>query len=173
MSKSSVAVLFVCLGNICRSPTAHGVFQHKVEQAGLAQNIAVDSCGTGAWHAGESPDAHATQAASVRGYDLSSQRARQLQAEDFAQFDYILVMDGNNLSDINALKPAAHQGVVDLMLRYSTLASSASTEAQTSHQDFDVPDPYYGGVNGFDQVLDMIEQASVSLLEAIRQQHSL
>lgn len=153
----AVKVLFVCLGNICRSPTAHGVFQHMVTQAGLQRNIHVDSAGTGEWHVGLPPDKRATQAAKQRGYDLSPLRARQFCAEDLQVFDYILAMDQENLKDILALKTAAHRGHVGLFLQF----------AKNAGYD-EVPDPYYGGGKGFERVLDLIESASHGLLEHIQ-----
>lgn len=176
MSKPSIGVLFVCLGNICRSPTAHGVFRECVTKLGLSDAIFVDSCGTGAWHAGEPPDSRAVQAARARGYNLSDLRARQFHLNDFARFNYIFAMDGSNLSEINALKPTAHDGVVDLFLRYASVSSN-DTEArhfdQTGDTHLEVPDPYYGGDDGFDAVLDMIEVASSLLVNDIRTTHHL
>lgn len=156
----AVKVLFVCLGNICRSPTAHGVFQHIVTQAGLQRAIQVDSAGTGDWHVGQPPDKRATQAAKQRGYDLSQLRARQFNAEDFQEFDYILAMDQENLQDIAALRIAAHGGHVGLFLQF----------AKNAEHD-EVPDPYYGGGKGFERVLDLVESASRGLLEHIKQRH--
>ncbi len=157
MSKrETTKVLFVCLGNICRSPTAHGVFQAMVTDEGLAGQIHVDSCGTGEWHVGEAPDRRASSAARQRGYDLSTLRARQLCTEDFEQFDYILAMDHANLRDIRALAPADYRGRIGLFLEY------AHGQAER-----EVPDPYYGGADGFDHVLDLVEEASRGLLRAI------
>ncbi|WP_027856985.1 low molecular weight protein-tyrosine-phosphatase [Marinobacterium jannaschii] len=150
------SVLFVCLGNICRSPTAHGVFQALVERQGLRDQIRVDSAGTGAWHAGESPDSRATQAAARRGYDLSQQVARQVVAADFDQFDYILAMDQANLAHLRQMKPEAYSGYLGLFLDFADCSES------------EVPDPYYGGGQGFEQVLDLVESASEGLLDAIR-----
>ncbi|TQV81321.1 low molecular weight phosphotyrosine protein phosphatase [Exilibacterium tricleocarpae] len=157
-----VSVLFVCLGNICRSPTAHGVFQHKVAAAGLDHAIRVDSAGTGAWHLGNEPDSRAAAAAQSRGYDLSGLRARQADAGDFDQFDYILAMDRQNLRELKSLRPAAYDGRLDLLLNFG------------SHPDFaEVPDPYYGGVKGFELVLDLVENAADGLLADIRRNFSL
>ncbi|MEP4484929.1 MAG: low molecular weight protein-tyrosine-phosphatase [Halioglobus sp.] len=153
---ASVGVLFVCLGNICRSPTAHGVFQHKIDAAGLGDVVSVDSCGTGNWHAGEPPDARASAAAALRGYDLSELRARQVTPHDFDQYDFILAMDESNLEDLRAMAPAGYSGQLALFLDFAS-GLSVST----------VPDPYYGGENGFDEVLDLIETASEGLLEAV------
>ncbi len=151
------AVLFVCLGNICRSPTAHGIFAGQVRDAGLADSIRVDSCGTGAWHVGEPPDARATAAARRRGYDLSPLRARQFEAGDFQQFDYILAMDRSNLSHLEALRPEGFAGHLGLFLDFHPAPPFG-----------EVPDPYYGGERGFEDVLDLVEAASSGLLEALR-----
>lgn len=149
-------VLFVCLGNICRSPTAEGVFRHKVREAGLEGRIDIDSAGTGDWHVGKAPDDRSSQAALLRGYDLSSQRARQVLRDDFQRFDLILAMDHDNLARLQALRPASGGAELDLFLRRYQLALD------------EVPDPYYGGADGFEQVLDLIEQASDALLAEIR-----
>ncbi len=151
------SVLFVCLGNICRSPTAHGIFAGQVEAAGLEGSITVDSCGTGAWHVGEPPDARATAAARKRGYDLTPLRARQFEARDFQQFEYILAMDRSNLSHLEALQPDGFSGHLGLFLDFHPAAPSR-----------EVPDPYYGGDRGFEEVLDLVEAASRGLLEALR-----
>lgn len=145
-------VLFVCLGNICRSPTAEGVFRHKLQQAGLAELIEVDSAGTGDWHVGKAPDMRTRQAALRRGYDLSALRARQVTVDDFARYDLVLAMDSSNLQHLGALRPVASVGELDLFLRRYQLAFD------------DVPDPYYGGEEGFEHVLDLIEQACDGLL---------
>ncbi|WP_043310046.1 low molecular weight protein-tyrosine-phosphatase [Pseudomonas sp. ML96] len=149
-------VLFVCMGNICRSPTAEGVFRHRLAQAGLHELVTVDSAGTGDWHVGKAPDGRSSQAALTRGYDLSSLRARQVQREDFHGFDLILAMDHDNLARLQALRPATGGAELDLFLRRYQLALD------------EVPDPYYGGADGFEQVLDLIEQASDALLVEIK-----
>lgn len=149
-------VLFVCLGNICRSPTAEGVFRQRLSAAGLDEQVTVDSAGTGDWHVGKAPDRRTTLAAQRRGYDLSLLRARQFMAEDFHRFDLILAMDGSNLRDVQTLRPAAGKAETDLFLRRYQLALD------------EVPDPYYGGEEGFEQVLDLVEQASAALLDEIR-----
>lgn len=158
----TVRVLFVCLGNICRSPTAHGVFQHKVSAAGLTDRISVDSAGTGAWHVGNAPDPRASDAAAGRGYDLSSLRARQVAAADFNRFDYILAMDNDNLCNLEALRPGDYSGSLGLFLAFADGADC-----------LEVPDPYYGGSGGFETVLDLVEAASDGLLDHIRAQHHL
>lgn len=155
------SVLFVCLGNICRSPTAHGVFASQVAAAGLSDVIVVDSAGTGAWHVGEPPDERATAAASARGYDLSLLRARQVTPGDFRRFDYILAMDRSNLSHLEALRPTDYSGHLGLFLAFHPASPVV-----------EVPDPYYGGRDGFEDVLDMVEAAGESLLEDIRRELS-
>ncbi|MBV7564246.1 low molecular weight protein-tyrosine-phosphatase [Pseudomonas sp. sia0905] len=145
-------VLFVCLGNICRSPTAEAVMRQRLQQAGLADRIEVDSAGTGDWHVGKAPDSRTQQAASRRGYDLSSLRGRQVSVDDFARFDLILAMDSANLRDLQRIRPANARAELDLYLRRFELAED------------EVPDPYYGGSEGFEHVLDLLEQASDALL---------
>ncbi|MEP5765568.1 MAG: low molecular weight protein-tyrosine-phosphatase [Halieaceae bacterium] len=149
-------VLFVCLGNICRSPTAHGVFNRQLTDAGLNQRITADSAGTGAWHVGEPPDERAAAAAARRGYDLSSLRARQVRPDDFQRFDYILAMDKSNLLHLQALCPADYPGHLGLFLDYHPASPI-----------LEVPDPYYGGSDGFNEVLDLVEQAGQGLLQAM------
>lgn len=149
-------VMFVCLGNICRSPTAHGVFQGLVEQSNLQDCIEVDSSGTGDWHIGHAPDPRAVQEAKARGYDLSDLRARQVTVEDFYIFDYILAMDNANLSDLEALRPVGSKARLALFLAYCE-----------GEEVLEVPDPYYGGDAGFSQVFDMVERASAGLLKEI------
>lgn len=151
-------VLMVCLGNICRSPTAHGVFQHLVEREGLSHVIFVDSAGTSGWHIDEPPDRRSQNAALSRGYDLSQQRGRQVQASDFETFDYILAMDQANLDDLRRMRPKAYSGHLGLFLAFSKEFS-----------DTEVPDPYHGGAKGFELVLDMVESAAVGLLYHIKQ----
>ena len=149
-------VLFVCLGNICRSPTAEGVFRHYVKQAGLDNEITIDSAGTSDWHVGKAPDPRTIKAAARRGYDLSALRGRQAMAEDFHEFDLILAMDESNLANLRAIQPA--NGKAELALYLPRLGQDAR----------EVPDPYYGGADGFELVLDMLEQASEVLLDEIR-----
>lgn len=148
-------VLFVCLGNVCRSPTAEGVFRRLLEARGLADRVEVDSCGTGAWHIGEAPDARAQAAAARRGVTLSALRARQLEAADFARFDYLLAMDHDNLAVLEARRPADCQAHIGLFLDF------AGRPEQT------VPDPYYAGEAGFEEVLDLVEAAARGLLAEI------
>lgn len=149
-------VLFVCLGNICRSPTAEGVFRQYVEQAGLSDTITIDSAGTADWHTGKKPDPRTKAAAAKRGYDLSGLRGRQATAEDFAKFDLILAMDKSNLSNLQAIQPADSKAELALYLPRFGISPD------------EVPDPYYGGEDGFELVLDMLEQASQVLLDEIK-----
>ena len=141
-------VLFVCLGNICRSPTAEGVLRHKLREAGLADQIEVASAGTGDWHVGGPPDERSQAAAKLRGYDLSAQRAQQVSRADFATYDLILAMDSNNLRNLKALQPVRSKAELDLFLR-----------RYESDID-DVPDPYHDSDQGFEYVLDLIERAA-------------
>ncbi|WP_339933905.1 low molecular weight protein-tyrosine-phosphatase [Vreelandella glaciei] len=151
-------VLFVCLGNICRSPTAEGVFRRALEQAGLADDVEIDSCGVGSWHVGKAPDSRAQQAALCRGIDLSGLRARQLNVQDFAEFDYVLGMDQDNLRAIRDLKPVNSQAHVGLFLDFAGTPGA------------EVPDPYYGGDEGFENVLNMIEAASNGLIQHLKRE---
>ncbi len=149
------SVLFVCTGNICRSPTAHGVFLKMVETAGLAQRVRVDSAGTHDYHVGEAPDARTQAHARRRGYDLSGLRARQVADADFTTFDRILAMDRGHLKILRHRAPPGFGGL-QLFLDYATPSVGA-----------DVPDPYYGGADGFEHVLDMIELAAAGLLRSL------
>lgn len=149
-------VLFVCLGNICRSPTAEGVFRHKVREAGLEERIEIDSAGTGDWHVGKAPDARTRAAALRRGYDLSSLRARQVSVADFSRYDLVLAMDNANLRDLKRLRGSSGQAELDLFLRRYELEID------------EVPDPYYGGEDGFEQVLDLVERACDGLLTEVK-----
>ena len=155
-----VKVLFVCLGNICRSPTAEGVFRHYVKQAGLEDRIHVDSAGTGNWHIDEAPDARTCEAAAGRGYDLTALRARQVKARDFAEFDYVLAMDDQNLSALKRLCPPEHAHKIGL---FTDFCSRGVCE---------VPDPYSGGPQGFELVLDLVENSAQGLLRHLRRQLS-
>jgi protein-tyrosine phosphatase len=145
-------VLFVCLGNICRSPTAEGVLRHKLREAGLADHVEVASAGTGDWHVGKAPDQRSQAAARLRGYDLSAQRAQQVTRADFAAYDLILAMDNSNLRHLKALQPAKGKAELDLFLR------------RYESEIDEVPDPYYDGDQGFEQVLDLIERATDRLV---------
>ncbi|MBC6429234.1 MAG: low molecular weight phosphotyrosine protein phosphatase [Cellvibrionales bacterium] len=160
------AVLFVCLGNICRSPTAHGVFTQQVAAAGLSHAIRTDSAGTGDWHLGEPPDRRTQHHAQQRNIDLSALRARQVRPADFREFDYILAMDRQNLRDLQAMRPPTYAGTLALFLDYLNPENAGK---KPKHQR-EVPDPYYGGADGFEQVLDLVEQAARNLLREIAAQ---
>ncbi len=151
------SILFVCMGNICRSPSAEGVFRSHADAAGL--DLHIDSAGTHAYHIGEAPDPRSQECAARRGIDLSQQRARKLVASDFEKFDLLLAMDKENLARMKSACPAEHQHKLKLMMEY---AGQSDSEI--------VPDPYYGGADGFDLVLDYIEDASAGLVRAIHQQ---
>ena len=155
-----IHVLFVCLGNICRSPTAEGVFRHLVEGHALGDRIAIDSAGTAAYHIGHPPDGRSQAAAKLRGVDLSAQRARQVSTSDFDQFDYVLAMDSENHANLLAICPPDKAHKVRLMLDYAVDGT-----------DKNVPDPYYGEGDGFETVLDMLEIATRGLLDDIRDKH--
>src|SRR5512134_3517695 len=146
------SVLFVCMGNICRSPTAEGVFRTVAQRAGLAARVRAASAGLGDWHVGSPPDRRAIQAARRRGYDLTALRARQVEIGDFTRFGWILAMDRSNLRLLEAMRPHDFAGHLGLLL---DLAPELKTR--------EVPDPYYGGPAGFDHVLDLIEAASAAL----------
>jgi len=148
------------MGNICRSPTAEGVFAKLVYEEGLTDVMEIDSAGTHAYHVGEPPDTRAQRSALARGIDISLLRARKARAEDFEYFDYVLAMDEDNYQHLLVICPEHHQQKLQLILDYAP------------HLEYrEVPDPYYGGTKGFELVLDMIEQASRGLLEHIRMQH--
>jgi len=149
-------VLFVCLGNICRSPTAEGVFRTLVERAGLSAEITIDSAGTGSWHVGEPPDARMRRAARRHGYELGGV-ARRVEPSDFEEFDHVLAMDADNLANLRRACPPPHADKVRLFGDYDSDAPGA-----------DVPDPYYGGESGFDVVVKMVERCSERLLEQLR-----
>ena len=153
-----VKVLFVCTGNICRSPTAHGVFRALVEREGLAGRITVDSAGTHAYHVGEPPDRRSTEAARRRGFELRDLRARQVVKIDFEEFDLILAMDRGHFGLLSGLCPPERHHSLALFLSFAP-----------QFHTLDVPDPYYGGGDGFERVLDMIEAGSAGLLNHIRE----
>ncbi|OIP06390.1 MAG: phosphotyrosine protein phosphatase [Betaproteobacteria bacterium CG2_30_59_46] len=151
-----IKVLFVCMGNICRSPTAEGVFRHQVSKAGQTDYIIIDSAGTHDYQIGSSPDRRAQQAALQRGYDLSSLRRRKVGAMDFHEFDYILAMDRENLANLFQICPPQEQHKLKLFMEFSR-----------GFNQREVPDPYYGGNKGFENVLNMVEDAASGLLEEI------
>jgi protein-tyrosine phosphatase len=157
-----VRVLFVCMGNICRSPTAHGVFEALVRSEGLEHLIEVDSAGTHAYHVGELPDRRAQEVALRRGLDLDYQRARRVARGDMEDFDYILAMDEANLQDLRQICPEPSLEKLSLFMSFAP-----------HYGQREVPDPYYGGEQGFERVFDMVEEASKGLLEVIRSRHGL
>ncbi len=150
-------VLFVCMGNICRSPSAEGVFRQLVNEAGLSEVVRIDSAGTHPYHLGESPDARALAAARKRGYDMTQREARQVTTDDFREFDLILAMDWENLSAMQQQCPKAYQHKLMLLMRFANDFEEAT-----------VPDPYYGGPEGFGKVLDYLEDACQGVLELVR-----
>lgn len=156
-TNEKTSVLFVCMGNICRSPTAEGVFRKLVADAGLAERIHSDSAGTHAFHAGSAPDRRAQAAAERRGFKLGDIRSRPITADDFERHDYILAMDLDNLENLHETAGGEHRDKVMLFLQF------AEGDPQT-----EVPDPYYGGAAGFERVLDLVEQASRALLETLQ-----
>jgi protein-tyrosine phosphatase len=153
----TVRVLFVCLGNICRSPTAEGVFRHLLQQEAPQLQVEIDSAGTAGYHIGDSPDLRSQRAASRRGIDLSTLRARQIEPADFADFDLILAMDRANLLELEAMRPAHSRAAVRLFLEYAPHLNR-----------LEVPDPYYGGASGFEEVLDLAAAASRGLIAALQ-----
>lgn len=153
-------MLFVCLGNICRSPTAEGVMRHLVEEAGVADAFVLDSAGTGGWHVGDPPDPRSREAARRRGIVVAG-AARQVSAADFHDFDLILAMDRANLRDLRAAAPPDGTAEVRLLREYD--------ENSVGGGDLDVPDPYYGGADGFDDVLDLVDAACRGVLAQLRE----
>ncbi|MEW6313268.1 MAG: low molecular weight protein-tyrosine-phosphatase [Pseudomonadota bacterium] len=148
-----IKVLFVCMGNICRSPTAEAVFRHQVELAGLDGHIHIDSAGTHDYHIGDPPDARAQRAAKKRGYDMSSLCGRQVGCDDFQHFDLILAMDRHNLDLLQRQCPPEYATKLRLFMEFSE-----------NYDEMEVPDPYYGGGDGFERVLDLVEDAARGLL---------
>jgi protein-tyrosine phosphatase len=168
MTGGPVRVLFVCLGNICRSPTAEGVMRELVRREGLEGAIAVESAGTGAWHVGSPPDARAAEAARARGVELSG-TARQVRAQDFEDFDYLVALDAENLRALRSLAPGEDERAKVRLLREFDPASAGGAEEAG---DLDVPDPYYGGADGFDEVFELVRAACAGLLEQLRRDTS-
>ncbi len=154
-----VRVLFVCMGNICRSPTAQGVFRDLIEREGLSHLITTDSAGTIDYHIGKAPDRRARETAQKRGLDLSDLRARQAVASDFEKFDYVVAMDHENYEHLQELCPEGQAEKLHLLMDFAPHLNLQ-----------EVPDPYYGGPAGFERVFDMVEEASAGLLNKIRQQ---
>lgn len=155
-----VSVIFVCLGNICRSPTAHGVFRKMVEEANLANNIKIDSAGTAAYHVGKKADERSRKVAMQRGINMEDLRARKVDFGDLIEFDYILAMDEANYADLMDLALPEHKPKIKLFLDFAE-----------DYTEKAVPDPYYGGPSGFDEVFDMVTSASKGLLNDIQAQH--
>src|SRR5215210_7124287 len=151
-----VRVLFVCMGNICRSPLAQGVFENVLRREGLVDEVFVDSAGTGSWHVGHPPDERAQRSASFRGLDISGQRARRITPEDCQNFDYVLTMDEENYRAVAAL---CRRGGAEVRPFLNYASDRVETE---------VPDPFYGGSESFEHVLDLVEEASAGLLEEIK-----
>ena len=160
--KPTISVLFVCMGNICRSPTAEGVFRKVVSDANLDAVVHIDSAGTHAYHVNQPPDQRAQIAAERRGFELHNIRARRVSADDFEQFDYILAMDEDNLLILRENVPEHQRGKLFLFLEFSESAPVP-----------EVPDPYYGGSSGFERVLDLVEEASRGLLETLVRNHQI
>ncbi len=156
MNPRRLRVLVVCTGNICRSPTGEGVLRHKAAERGLADRVEIRSAGTHDYHVGEGPDPRAVRHAGTRGYDLSAQRAAQLTGADFLAFDYILAMDRGHLRILRGLAPKDGRARLGMFL-----------EASARWRGEDVPDPYYGGAEGFERVLDMVEEAAERWLDRI------
>jgi len=156
-----ISVLFVCLGNICRSPSAHGVFQKMIDDRHLSHLFYIDSAGTAAWHIGKTPDSRSQAAALNRQYDLSSLHARKVEIEDFEKFDYIFAMDHENLDNLHSICPVTYQSKLALFLSFSEL------------NEDEVPDPYYGGSGGFERVLDLVESASTGFIEYLELERQL
>lgn len=152
-----IKVLFVCMGNICRSPLAHGLFEHRVAKAGLAEKITIDSAGTHAYHVGNAPDPRSQETALSHGFDLSKQRARKVDSTDFEKFDYVLAMDNDNHALLSAQCPDEYRHKLKLMLEFAP--QLAETE---------VPDPYYGGASGFERVYQLIDAAADGLMADIQ-----
>ncbi len=152
-----VSVIFVCLGNICRSPTAHGVFRQLVKEAGLENDILIDSAGTAAWHVGKGADERSIQTALNRGIDMLDLRARKVTLEDVSEFDYVLAMDDSNYADLRNIALHEDKDRIKMFLDFSE-----------QYPETEVPDPYYGGTDGFNHVFDLVTSASNGLLADIK-----
>ena len=157
-----VSVLFVCMGNICRSPTAEGVFRHLVRQAQLEDRVHTDSAGTHAYHVGNPPDVRAQATAERRGIELHDLRARRVAEEDFDVFDYVLAMDQDNYQILSTICPPGYETRLRMFMEFAPHLNIP-----------EVPDPYYGGASGFERVFDMVEEAARGLLDDIRSKHDL
>lgn len=161
-NQEKIGILMVCMGNICRSPTAHGVFRHRLAEADLLDRIAVESAGTHDFHVGREPDPRARAAALERGYEFDDIRARQVEPADFDRFDYILAMDRDNLEILTSLGGDARRARIGLFLDYAP-----------DVQGHEVPDPYYGTRNGFEEVLDLVEAGADGLLAHLRRRYGI
>ena len=153
---SQIKVLFVCMGNICRSPTAEGVFNRVIADKSASDRFLVDSAGTHAYHVGEPSDSRSKQTAKKRGVDLSNIRARKVASSDFEYFDHVLAMDADNYDMLLAASPDEYQHKIELFLDYAP-----------NSKEQDVPDPYYGGANGFEHVFDLVEEASQGFYQSV------
>ncbi|MFM0595927.1 low molecular weight protein-tyrosine-phosphatase [Paraburkholderia dilworthii] len=160
----TVSICFVCLGNICRSPTAEGVMRRLVDEARLTERILIDSAGTGDWHIGQAPDERAQQAAGRRGYELAALRGRQIAAADFEHFDLLIAMDDKNVTALRQVSAPAHREKIRLLMEFVPDADMRWGGAR------EVADPYFGGAEGFEQVLDQCEAACRGLIAALRPQ---
>jgi protein-tyrosine phosphatase len=158
--QDTIQVLFVCMGNICRSPMAEGVFRKRVAEANLSHRIITDSAGTHAYHVGEPPDRRAQATSKERGVDISDLRARQVARTDFSRFHYVLAMDKQNFKLLMEACPVEQQSRVSLYLDFAT-----------GHKESEVPDPYYGGLQGFDHVYELVDSAAIGLLADIQQRY--
>ena len=158
---TDVSVLFVCTGNICRSPMAEGVLRHRLVDQGLDARVAVDSAGLGNWHVGDPPDTRAIARARLRGYDVSAQRARQFAVSDYHDFDLILAMDDGHLAAMERRRPPGAHARVHLFLEFAPVETGVR----------EVPDPYYGGLDDYDYALDLIEPAVEGLIEALKRDY--
>ncbi len=161
MHQDKIGVLFVCLGNICRSPSAQGIFQHQVDAAGLTDKFVIDSCGTAPFNVGKSPDKRAIHATSHFGYNIEEQIARQIHKDDYVNFDFIIPMDRKNMMSITAWQPADFAGEIKLLMQYH-----ADNMGETQ-----IPDPYHEGAEKFFPIIKVIEEACAGLLAHIRAKH--
>ena len=158
---NKIAICFVCMGNICRSPTAEGVFRYKARLAGVEEKLHITSAGTHGYHIGSSPDKRSASVALTRGYDLSTIKSRRVEQKDFTIFDYILPMDKENFAYLKALKPVEAKATLKLFMDFSK-----------NYDERNVPDPYFGGNKGFELVLDMIEDAADGFIEYLIKSHT-
>jgi protein-tyrosine phosphatase len=161
--KKPIGVLFVCLGNICRSPSSQGIFQHFVDEAGLGDHFDIDSCGTAPFNVGKSPDPRTLKATEQFGYDISQQIARQIQDDDFTRFDYILIMDRKNEMTISGWTPNDYKGEIKLLMEFHPRSAGNKQ----------IPDPYNEGIEAFYPIIETIEQACKGLLKHIQTKHEL